>query len=100
MELRLRLHEIFVHPEDAERRKKLQREIADGKEPDVVTAEYHKGKYSFGDLEALGWARKNQEHRGNEIGDSWVYLGPRPITVDGKKMEEGDSTPTAWWDPT
>lgn len=87
----MRLYEMESVEERGER---LKAEILAGNSPDVVISSYTKDKYSFGDLEALGWAKLHVEPWSGSVFSEWYeYLGPNSITVGGSQMRKGDTTP-------
>lgn len=88
------LLEMTAVPEDnAERQSLLKSLIERGQKPEVRDATYYRGAFTFGDLEALGFAEhKRQKTFGDYYIEQWVYTGPGPITVGGRVLNSGDKT--------
>lgn len=110
----MKLAELFLTDEDKVKKalsklKSFQQQVEDGDSPEVRNAGGYMGGVAWGDLEQLGWARKESEPAGgNYMRDRWVYLkdAPGPITLiknggkDKVVMQPGDSTEWVEWDPT
>lgn len=65
-----------------ERAQRLKQLILGGDVPDVWVAGYVRGKFSFGDLEKLGYAKRHEGHydRFTDEGEMWwEYDGPKTI---------------------
>ena len=94
----MRLQELFLTQEDkvkkAEQKLKgLRRAIEDGDAPEIHNAGYTIQGPAWGDLEKMGFAKKQQEPvGGNYVRERWMYNGPGPIkllTKYAKSTENG-----------
>lgn len=111
----MRLNELFLTQEDfasqkQEKLKALKSALEDGKAVEIHNAKGTIKGWAWGDLEALGYAEKEDKPAGGyEVDERWVYKGPAPITLltpfasidkDGKRtssvnkkvMQPGDAT--------
>lgn len=100
--------DIEVPTDSSERLQLLKDLIDDGETPEVVDAGYSAGRFSFGDLVAIGYATKDKERSGGYANyDTWyTYTGPGSVILVtnigqgmGKppkqirtKMSKGDET--------
>ena len=99
--------DIEIPADSSERLQLLKDLIDDGETPEVVDAGYSAGRFSFGDLEAIGYAKRNKERSGGyaNFDTWWTYTGPGSVVLVttigqmGKppkqirtKMSKGDET--------
>tara|TARA_B100001287_G_C22242127_1_gene326441 strand:+ start:27 stop:392 length:366 start_codon:yes stop_codon:yes gene_type:complete len=98
--------EIDIPTDSSERLQLLKDLIDDGETPEVVDASYSAGRFSFGDLVAIGYAEKKKQSAGGSYFDTWYeYTGPGSVVLlttigqMGKppkqirtKMSKGDET--------
>lgn len=88
----MKLNEIhlppFYVPDDKEKRlRRLKSLIDQGHKPAVYDATQAPGVFTFGDLEDLGYAERENYHvvGGDPHDYYWVYTGPKPIELIIKK---------------
>lgn len=79
----MKLHEIASAPgNDMNRLYMLKRLILNGEQPEIVDAAYSQGHFSWGDLQKLGFAKKESEpYGGGMTSEWWTYTGPGSIVV-------------------
>lgn len=87
----MKLNEVefppFYVPTDKQKRiARLKHMIDNGLKPDVYDAGFILGKFTFGDLEELGYAER--EHYDRSADDFyWFYTGPKPIELVSRKFK-------------
>ncbi len=69
---------LVAPADDAEREERLKQMIEAGESPNIYDAAAIRGKYTFGDLERIGWAERQYSHY-DENDYKWKYTGPRSI---------------------
>lgn len=101
-EIRGSLYKEEVPLDTTERQELLRQKIENNEKPFVSAARYAKGQFGWGDLEALGWARKESTiiSRAQAIVEEWwLYAGPNSIMAEPYyghppvEMRAGDTTP-------
>jgi len=99
--------EQFKVPADSKERQALLKELVDdGLVPEIVDAGFSAGRFSFGDLESIGYAVRHKERSYGYLYDTWwEYTGPNsvmlvtaigrtngPPTTERTEMRVGDET--------
>jgi len=98
----MKINELFLTQEDKVKKaqqklKGLERSIEDGDAPEIHNASYTIHGDSWGDLEKLGYAKKETQPQGGmEMADRWILLSdaPGPITLltrYAKTTKNGDT---------
>jgi len=80
----MKLKQLFeqqVPRDDKQRQMMLKQFIDAGRDVRVSDAKYELGKFSLGDVEAIGYGEFIEERRGKYYEVSFKYWGPAPITV-------------------
>lgn len=97
----MRLHEITTAPgNDMKRLVMLRLMVERGHKPEIADASFSKGHFSWGDLEKLGYAKRESKKSRHGANERWIYTGPTPIVLiqnvngEERRMEmiKGDVT--------
>lgn len=102
----MRIDEIFGDATEAptdrnERLTLLKHQIELNEKPRIAAATFSRGRFGWGDLEALGWAKRHSipiSRRQALVEVWWEYTGPNSVMVEpylGKapvEMSTGDTT--------
>lgn len=79
--------------EDAYKQEKLRNAIESGETPDIINASFSTKGPAWSDLKELGWAKKLKgKGQYGSVSESWQYVGPGTISVNGRVFQKGDKT--------
>lgn len=105
--LQLAEQDDYEIPTDSKERQTLLKELVDdGVKPEVVDAGFSHNRFSFGDLDSIGYAvRLKQRVYGSNYETWWEYTGPNSVvlvttigstngspTTERTEMRVGDET--------